>query len=139
MNILAVGTSKHMVEIVANLRQLSPNSIKISSDLTGAIRQIREFQDAYHWILLDEETDAEICAELASIAFDTTGTKPLVSSLHTSDSDDATLGSRDDELGKWRNVLNFAARTPEAFPALRDAMSGNPTLIQYHAPCRKSA
>ena len=59
MNILAVGTSKHMAEIVTNLRQLSPNSIKISSDLTGAIRQIREFQDAYHWILLDEETDAE--------------------------------------------------------------------------------
>ena len=137
MKILAVGTSAHMGEIVTNLRQLSPNCITTSTDLTGAIRQIRESQDVYHWILLEDEPNTEVCAELANMAHISTGTKPLVSSLQTSDT--STLTPHDDDLGKWRNVLNFAARTPEAFPALRDAMSANTTLIQYHAPCQKSA
>ena len=137
MKILAEDISKHMVEIVTILRELSPNCIKTSIDLTDTIRQIRECQDAYHWIFLDEETDAEICAGLANIAFDTTGTKPVMRSLHTSN--DATSGSQNDELGKWQHVLNFAARTPAVFHALRDAMSVSSTLIQYHALCLKSA
>ena len=43
------------------------------------------------------------------------------------------------EVEEWRNVLTFAKRTPDAYPALRDALGETMNLFQFHAPVKRSA
>ena len=56
------------------------------------------------------------------------------------DTDDAMLGLLDGkEIQEWRNVLTFAKRSPDAYPALRDALGESMNLFQFHAPVKRSA
>lgn len=43
------------------------------------------------------------------------------------------------DVERWRNVLTFAKRRPDEYPALRDALGVSMNLFQYHAPVKRSA
>ena len=53
--------------------------------------------------------------------------------------DEATVQLNAHDVERWRNVLTFAKRTPDDYPALRDALGVQTNLFQYHAPVKRSA
>ena len=52
---------------------------------------------------------------------------------------DANIDLAPHDVERWRNVLTFAKRNPDDYPALRDALGTGTNLFAYHAPVKRSA
>jgi hypothetical protein len=57
----------------------------------------------------------------------------------TSEGSEQCLSLDPTDVERWRNVLTFAKRAPDEYPALRDALGVSMNLFQYHAPVKRSA
>lgn len=53
--------------------------------------------------------------------------------------DAASVDLAPHDVEHWRNVLTFAKRNPDDYPALRDALGTATNLFAYHAPVKRSA
>lgn len=111
-----------------------------------AVDRLQAHEDRFSWVLVSDDVDVQARQRISEAAARAGPPRTIVTLVAPANDEpaldidgDEPLGESDEELQKWRNVLNFATRTPDSYPALRDAMVTGPAVFQFHAPCKQSA
>lgn len=149
MRLMVIGDSTHAMEVAKLLDVPGRFEVEHWTSAAAAERHLCHQHGRYGWVVIGEELDPASRARLQAAS--RSGPQPCVVSVLGEAPDGAAAqaqagatappsGADVDELERWRNVLAFAARAPEQYPALRDALrGGRPGVVQFHAPCKRSA
>lgn len=135
MRLLVVGDGPHACDMARTLKKVARAEVVHCRSVGAAERRLNRADAEFGWLIMDDGLDPGVRRRLSASAH------CLVSVLGTAASaeDSAPAAPGGDDLERWRNVLAFAAHAPEDYPALRDALVSRPSILQFHAPCKRSA
>lgn len=136
MRALIVGDSAPASDIVALGTRTAGVTFEHCRNPDLAIERLRHAELAFDWLMLSTELSPGLRRCLGSAAR-RLYTGCIISVFGNDDAQD--IDDPGDDLQQWRNVLTFATRAPEAFPAIRDAYRARPAMLQFHAPCKRTA
>jgi hypothetical protein len=143
MKAFVVGPGADVAAVVDLFARTGSVGVETCRSAARALHRLNETDASFDWLMLSNEIPAEQRDEIARRATSLNGKQCVVSvfggagSANDEFDTDDPLGT--DDLQRWRNVLNFAVKAPEDFPAIRDAMVARPSVLQFHAPCKRTA
>ncbi|MEM7404915.1 MAG: hypothetical protein AAF458_06455 [Pseudomonadota bacterium] len=154
MNLLVVGSGREPVAVASQFEQAGAH-VELVTCSGHAVETLLRRENTFDMLLMDSDLDPADTAQLMAAAVrrrllavqiqavaapqDPADWPDNDPSVQPVDGSEPLRTLEGHEVERWRNVLTFAKRSPDSYPALRDALGHRTNLFQFHAPVKRSA
>ncbi|NKC11332.1 MAG: hypothetical protein GKR94_03745 [Gammaproteobacteria bacterium] len=138
MRLLLVGSDPHIRHLAWHLSIPQDLVYEHCPEVINAEQCVLTSPHPYDWVLLASNIAPPMAKRIANAVASRRGGGPcLISTVAGLPKTEAQ--NEDDEADRWRHIFAIASKSPESYPALRDACGARPLIVQYHAPTRKQS